>query len=264
MLLYLRTLLFNTGYYGSGIIAGTISVILWPVLPYPLRWRAVTLWNRFVMWWLKVCCNIRIKVIDQRRRKDHPVVIMAKHQSTWETMFLQYQLAPVSIILKKELLRIPFFGWGLASMRPIAIDRRNRLQALKDVKTKSIERLEQGISVLVFPEGTRMKLGTVGNYARSGADIACATGRPVVPIAHNAAECWPHKHFLKYPGEISVVIGDAIATEGRDRKTLTEEVKTWIESQIEQLPLGRDDGIYAPWQREKNRPTTASDSPRAE
>jgi len=252
MLLYLRTLLFNLGYYGSGIIAGSICLFLWPLLPYPRRWRTVTLWNRFTMWWLKVACNIRIKVIDLRQQKDHPVVIMAKHQSTWETLFLQYHMAPVSIILKKELLRIPFFGWGLAAMRPIAIDRRNRIQALKDVKIKSIERLQQGISVLVFPEGTRIGLGKVGNYARSGADIACSTGKPIIPVAHNAAECWPHKHFLKYPGEISVVIGDAIATEGRDRKSLTEEVKVWIEQQIQQLPPARDDGIYASWQSTKD------------
>lgn len=261
MLLFLRTLLFNTGYYGSGIIAGSLSVIIWPILPYPQRWRAVTLWNRFVIWWLKVTCNIRTEIIDNRQHNDHPVVIMAKHQSTWETMFLQYHLAPVSIILKKELLRIPFFGWGLASMRPIAIDRSNPIQALKDVKTKSIARLEQGISVLVFPEGTRIKLGTEGKYARSGADIACATGTPIIPVAHNAAECWPHKHFLKYPGVITVVIGDAIRTEGRDRKTLTEEVKNWIEQQIEQLPLARDDGIYAPWQREKNTSVKAPARP---
>lgn len=261
MLLYLRTVLFNTGYYSSGILGGTISLLLWPILPYPLRWRFVTLWNRFVMWWLRVACNIRIKVIDQRQRKDHPVVIMAKHQSTWETLFLQHHLAPVSVILKKELLRIPFFGWGLASMRPIAIDRSNPRQALKDVKRKSVERLQQGVSVLVFPEGTRIGLGKVGNYARSGADIACSTGTPIIPVAHNGAECWPHKHFLKYPGEITIVIGDAMATEGRDRKTLTDEIKTWIETQIEQLPLARDDGVYAPWQAQKNTPASHSAPP---
>ncbi|MDO3381690.1 lysophospholipid acyltransferase family protein [Gilvimarinus algae] len=244
-MLYLRTLLFNIGYYGTGIIAGSISVMIWPFVPYRYRWRLITLWNRFVMFWLRLTCQIRFKVIDHRKRIDHPVVVMAKHQSTWETMFLQYYMAPISTILKKELMRIPFFGWGLAALKPIAIDRSNRMQALKDVKAKGIERLQEGISVLIFPEGTRMPLGKVGTYYKSGADIACAAGVPVVPVAHNAAECWPHKHFLKYPGTITVVIGDAIDPAGWDRKRLTEEVKRWTEQQITDLPLARKDGIYS-------------------
>jgi 1-acyl-sn-glycerol-3-phosphate acyltransferase len=154
-------------------------------------------------------------------------------------MFLQFYFGPVSTILKKELLRIPFFGWGLATLRPIAIDRRNPIQALKDVKRIGLERLQQGNNLLVFPEGTRVPLGEVGNYARSGADIACTAGVPVIPVAHNAAECWPHRQFLKYPGTITVVIGAPIPTTGRDRKELTEEVKNWIEDQIRQLPAAR-------------------------
>ncbi|UTF59080.1 1-acyl-sn-glycerol-3-phosphate acyltransferase [Gilvimarinus sp. DA14] len=203
------------------------------------------------MLWLRVTCNIRFKVIDQRSKAEHPVVVMAKHQSTWETMFLQYYMAPISTILKKELMRIPFFGWGLATLKPIAIDRSNRMQALKDVKSKGIERLREGVSVLIFPEGTRMPLGKVGTYYKSGPDIACGAGVPVVPVAHNAAECWPHKHYLKYPGTITVIIGEAINTEGRDRKSLTEEVKIWTEQQIAALPLARDDGIYSPLQKDK-------------
>ena len=261
-MLYLRTVIFNLGYYGSGIFAGSLSVLLWPFLPYRIRWRVITLWNRFVMLWLRLALNIRFAVIDQRTRFDHPVVVMAKHQSTWETMFLQYYLAPISTILKKELMRIPFFGWGLAALKPIAIDRSNPIQALKDVKSKGIGRLQEGISVLVFPEGTRMPLGKVGNYARSGADIACSANVPVVPVAHNAAECWPHRHFLKYPGLITVVIGNAIDTTGRDRKTVTEEIKIWTESQITALPLARDDGIYAPGQAIKPDAPTATDQAR--
>jgi 1-acyl-sn-glycerol-3-phosphate acyltransferase len=230
----------------TGILAGFIAVIIWPVLPYSWRWRIVTSWNRFTMFWLWFCCGVRVKIIGQRHKENYPCVILAKHQSTWETMFLQYYFGPVSTILKKELLRIPFFGWGLASIRSIAIDRSNPIQALKDVKSKGLERLKQGINLLVFPEGTRIPLGQVGNYARSGADIACTAGVPVVPIAHNAAECWPHKHFLKYPGTITVVIGEPIDTTNRDRKDVTEEVKNWIETQISQLPPARKDG-RRPW-----------------
>ncbi|MBU2884229.1 1-acyl-sn-glycerol-3-phosphate acyltransferase [Gilvimarinus agarilyticus] len=251
-MLYLRTLLFNTGYYLTGIIAGTLSVLIWPLLPYQRRWRVITLWNCFVMFWLQLTCRIRVRVIDQRTSDEHPVVVMAKHQSTWETLFLQHYMAPISTILKKELMRIPFFGWGLAALKPIAIDRSNRIQALRDVKTKGIERLEEGISVLIFPEGTRMPLGEVGTYYRSGADIACAAQVSIVPVAHNGAECWPHKHFLKYPGTITVVIGEALSTENADRKVLTEQVKQWTESTIASLPLARKDGIYSPTQPRKD------------
>jgi 1-acyl-sn-glycerol-3-phosphate acyltransferase len=245
-LLTIRTVVFNTGYYGSGILFGTISLMLWPLLPYSVRWRFVTQWNRFVMFWLRFICRININVVGARHPELQPYVVMAKHQSTWETLFLQYYFAPISTILKKELLRIPFFGWGLASLRPIAIDRSNPIQALKDVKIKGIDRLQQGINVLIFPEGTRIPLGKMGSYARSGADMAVAAGRHIVPIAHNGAECWPHKHFLKYPGTITVIIGEPISTEGRNRKDLTDEVKTWIEDQIGKMPPARKDG-KRPW-----------------
>ena len=250
-MLYLRTILFNLGYYGSGIIAGFIVGIIWPLFPYSVRWPVITLWNRFVMFWLRLTCRVRIEVIDQRGDKTGPVVVMAKHQTTWETLFLQLYMAPISTILKKELMRIPFFGWGLAALKPIAINRSNRMQALRQVKTKGIARLKEGINILIFPEGTRTPLGQVGHYARGGADIACAAGAPVVPVAHNGAECWPHKHFLKYPGTITVVIGDAIDSTGRDRTEVTEQVKRWIEDQMAALPLAREDGIYAPHQAQK-------------
>lgn len=245
-MLYLRSFLFIVGHLITGIIAGTIAVIIWPIFPYRWRWRVVTSWNRFVMFWLRVCCGIRIHIIGKRHFDRYPCVVLSKHQSTWETMFLQYYFGPVCIILKKELLRIPFFGWGLASIRSIAIDRTNPMQALKDVKSKGLERIKHGINVLVFPEGTRVPLGTVGNYARSGADIAVSAAVPIIAVAHNAAECWPNKQFLKYPGTITVVLSEPIETEGKDRKALTEEVKSWIEQHISQMPPARNDG-QRPW-----------------
>jgi 1-acyl-sn-glycerol-3-phosphate acyltransferase len=241
--LYLRSLIFFIGHIISGVCIGLIAVIIRPLLPYSWRWRIVTLWNRFVMLWLYLCCGVKFNVIGQRPFSHYPCVILAKHQSTWETMFLQYYFGPVSTILKKELLRIPFFGWGLASLRPVAIDRSNPIQALKDVKTKGIARLKEGNNLLIFPEGTRMPLGEVGNYARSGADIAITAGVPIVAVAHNGAQCWPHKHFLKYPGTITLVISEPINTAGRDRKELTEEVKDWIETEIAKMPAARNDGV---------------------
>ena len=241
-MLKLRSILFSIGYNLSSALIGFIAVIIWPIFPYSWRWRIVTCWNRFVMFWLRVCCGVRFEIVGRKHADKFPCVVMAKHQSTWETMFLQYYFGPVSTILKKELFRIPFFGWGLASLRPIAIDRSNPIQALKEIKKKGIERLQQGNNFLIFPEGTRTPVGQIGNYARSGADIAISAGVPIIAVAHNAGECWPHRHFIKYPGTIRVVISEPFATEGKDRKQLTEEVKNWIEDEIAKMPPARSDG----------------------
>ncbi len=242
-MLYLRSFIFILGHAITGVLFGLIAVIIWPFFPYSWRWRIVTLWNRFVMLWIYLCCGIKFKITGHRHLNRYPCVVLAKHQSTWETMFLQYYFGPVSTILKKELLRIPFFGWGLASLRPVAIDRSNPVQALKDVKSKGIARLKEGNNLLIFPEGTRVPVGAIGTYARSGADIAISANVPIVAVAHNAAECWPHKQFLKYPGTISVVISEPIESTGKDRKQLTEEIKTWIESEIAKMQPARKDGV---------------------
>lgn len=234
-MLRLRSLIFSLGYYATSALMGFLAVLIWPFFPYSWRWRIVTGWNRFVMVWLRLCCNIRFEVIGRKHEEVFPCVIMSKHQSTWETMFLQYYFGPVSTILKKELLRIPFFGWGLASLRPIAIDRSNPVQALKDIKQKGLKRLAQGNNLLIFPEGTRTPVGQAGNYARSGADIAISAGVPVIAVAHNAGQYWPHKNFIKHPGTIRVVISEPFVTQGADRKLLTEDIKNWIEGEIAKM-----------------------------
>ena len=234
-MLYLRSLLFTIGYNIATVIIGAISVIIWPIMPYSWRWRVVTCLNRFVMIWIRICCNIRYEIVGSKHADKFPCVVMAKHQSTWETMFLQFYFGPVSTILKKELFRIPFFGWALASLRPIAIDRSNPVQALKEIKRMGLLRLQQGNNFLIYPEGTRTAYGQIGNYARSGADIAISAGVPIIAVAHNAGTYWPHTQFLKYPGSIKVVISEPIITEGRDRKELTEEIKNWIEGEIAKM-----------------------------
>ena len=234
-MLYLRSLLFTIGYNIATVIIGAISVIIWPIMPYSWRWRVVTCLNRFVMIWIRICCNIRYEIVGSKHADKFPCVVMAKHQSTWETMFLQFYFGPVSTILKKELFRIPFFGWALASLRPIAIDRSNPVQALKEIKRMGLLRLQQGNNFLIYPEGTRTAYGQIGNYARSGADIAISAGVPIIAVAHNAGKYWPHKQFLKYPGSIKVVISEPFITEGRDRKELTEEIKNWIEGEIAKM-----------------------------
>lgn len=237
-MLFLRSTLFTLGYLIAVMVIGLVAVILWP-LPFKVRFPVVTLLNRFVMFWIRFCCGIRFQVQGSYHAnatsENGPYVVVSKHASTWETMFLQYYFQPISTILKRELLRLPFFGWGLATLRPIAIDRGSPIQALKQVKKVGQQRLADGTNVLVYPEGTRIAYGEKGNYARSGADIAKAAGVKIIPVAHNAGKYWPKGKFIKQPGTITVVIGDPIDTADRTSKDLMAEIEAWIEGKIAEM-----------------------------
>lgn len=192
-------------------------------------------WNFSVMWWLRVTCGVHVKITGAENLPAGPCVILAKHQSQWETFYLQVMKRPVVTVLKKELLKVPFFGWGLRLMQPIAIDRSNPKLALRYVQEEGVRRLQQGQSIIVFPEGTRTPPGQIGTYARSGAELACRAGVPIIPVAHNAGHCWPAKKFLKYPGTVHMVIGAPIDTTGGNSRALTEQVKDWIETTITRI-----------------------------
>lgn len=162
-------------------------------------------------------------------------VVLSKHQSTWETFFLQGLFYQSAIILKRELLWVPFFGWGLAIIDPIAINRSNTNNAMSQIITKGRKCLEAGRWILVFPEGTRIPYGQVGKYRVGGARLATATGYPVIPVAHNAGRFWPKRSFLKTPGTIHVVIGPLIETIDRSAEEVLAEAKNWIEGTMKKL-----------------------------
>ncbi|WP_246434584.1 lysophospholipid acyltransferase family protein [Teredinibacter haidensis] len=236
MFIKLRSFLFSVLYNLSGALYGIVSVLLLP-LPLKTRHKIIVSWTHLVVFLVRVICGIRYQVIgtEYLPTKDKPVIVLSKHQSTWETLFLQGLFWPASTVLKRELLRIPFFGWGLAALRPIAIDRSNPRLALKQVKEKSLRRINSGYNILLFPEGTRIPPGERGRYARSGADIAVATGIDIVPVAVNSGLFWPTKKLVKQPGCISVVIGPPISPQGKTSKALIEEVESWIESTMTSL-----------------------------
>lgn len=236
-MLTLRNLLFYLVYWLSLPIFSFAGLLLWPLTRYPTRSAFVTLWNRLVVWWLSVCCGVKYEFKGLENLPEQPCVILANHQSAWETLALQYLFSPASTVLKKELLNLPVFGWGLRAMEPIAIDRSNPREALKAVKSQGLKRLEAGYHVLIFPEGTRKKPGELGNFARSGADIACAAGVPVVPVAHNAGIVWPTKQWKKYPGKLTLSIGSSINTKGASSKEITEKVRNWISQELNQMSL---------------------------
>ena len=231
----LRTIIFYCVYSPTIIIFSVLGCTVGLLIPYRPRQTFITTANAIVLWWLKLACGIKVNVEGLDNIPNKPFVALSKHQSGWETFFLQRTLRPVSTILKKELLKVPFFGWGLAMTRPIAIDRSNPKQALRDVLNQGKQRLEEGNNILIFPEGTRIDYGEVGNYSRSGTSLAISSGAPILPIAHNAGSCWPAHRFVKTPGTIHVIIGKPIDSTGRKSKELTDEVKNWIETTIEAL-----------------------------
>ncbi len=204
-------------------------------LPRLARYRIISGWSRLVVRLARALCGIRWTVEGREHLPAKPAVILAKHQSAWETLAFQEIFPPQVLVLKKELLWIPFFGWGLALMSPIAIDRANGRAALRDIARRGKERLAQGFWVVIFPEGTRVRVGEKRDYQQGGAWLAAQCGVPVVPVAHNAGRLWPRNAFLKRPGEVTVRIGPAIPTTGRDAKQISADAEAWIEGQQQTL-----------------------------
>lgn len=230
--LYARAFLFWLGFGPSVPVWAIPLVFLFP-LPHSWRYRWVQSWCRFNLWWLKVSCGLdrHIDGLDNIP-DDRPVIVMSKHQSTWETIALQTFLPPVVFVLKRELLRIPFFGWGLAAMRSIAIDRGSGRRAVQELVEQGRERLDDGIGVVVFPEGTRTAPGQHRRYRLGGAVLASETGYPILPVAHNSGEFWPRHSWFKWPGTIQLVVGPVIESAGRSPEEILQQAETWIEAEV--------------------------------
>jgi 1-acyl-sn-glycerol-3-phosphate acyltransferase len=204
-------------------------------LPRMARYRVISGWSRLVIQLARVLLGIEWRVEGRENLPGRPAVILSKHQSAWETMAFQVIFPPQVHVLKRELLWIPFFGWGLALMSPIAIDRSRGVAALRAIARRGRERLTQGFWVIVFPEGTRVAPGERREYQLGGAWLAAAAAAPVVPVAHNAGLLWPRNAFLKRPGTVTVRIGPAIDTAQRDPKTINSMAEQWIEEQQKAL-----------------------------
>jgi 1-acyl-sn-glycerol-3-phosphate acyltransferase len=219
----------------------TLTVIFATIAPLtaPLsargRYRIITTWSKLVTITARLIVGIRYEVDGLENLPKTPCVIMSKHQSAWETVAFQVLLPPQVWVLKKSLLWIPFFGWGLAMMNPIAIDRRNGPRALKKILEQGKSRVRDGWYIVIFPEGTRVAPDETGDYQIGGAWLARKLNVPIVPIAHNAGKVWPKNAFLKKPGMISVVVGPPIPTTSKGPNQLIDEVKDWIEATTKSL-----------------------------
>jgi 1-acyl-sn-glycerol-3-phosphate acyltransferase len=216
-----------------------VALLTFPLPPFT-RYHIITAWSRLIMRAAEKICGIRYRIIGAENLPHRPCVILAKHQSAWETIAFPVLFPPQSMVIKRELLWIPFFGWGLAMLSPIAINRGAGARAVRQMIEQGKQRLAKGFSITVFPEGTRVVPGTRGNYQLGGAAIAVQAGVPVVPIAHNSGYCWARSAFLKYPGTITVSVGKAIVSAGVKAEALTHQAEDWIETEMQRLGLPDD------------------------
>lgn len=233
-MIFLRSLAFAVALV---IITPPYAILALASFPLPrlLRFRIISGWSRIVLALARVLCGIRFQVEGLEHLPRIPSIILSKHQSAWETLAFQAIFPPQVLVLKRELLWIPFFGWGLALMSPIAINRSRGREALRRMAELGTARLRQGFWIVMFPEGTRIKPGVRGTYHAGGAWLASKTGAAIVPVAHNAGECWAKNAFLKQPGLVTVSIGKPISSSGRNADELIAEVESWIENRMSTL-----------------------------
>jgi 1-acyl-sn-glycerol-3-phosphate acyltransferase len=227
MVLYARSGVFLMLLATSVITYATLGLLTFP-LPFRQRYRFLTTWGDVCIWLCAKICRLHYRVEGLENLPKRPSVILASHRSTWETLVLKKFFPPLAWVVKRELLWIPFFGWGLAMIEPIAIDRRAGKKASQQLIDQGRARLGDGRWVLIFPEGTRVLPGEQKQYKLGGALLASATGAPVVPVAHDSGDYWPRHQFIKYPGVITLSIGPAIESRGKSPEAINAEVKQWI------------------------------------
>ncbi len=230
--LFLRSALFIFIMAVATMIWAFVCFLAAP-LPYNQRYFITSRWNVFVIWAAKVICGIRHEIKGLDNCPDAPVILLCKHQSFWETVFLLCNMPrPLVFVFKKEILYIPFFGWGMALLRMIPIDRSKGKDAFKNIVVQGKRRLADGQWIIMFPEGTRIPVGEKGKYKSGGTRLAIEVNVPVLPIAHNSGECWPKGALIKTPGLITVSIGKPISPEGHTPESMMRLVEDWIESEM--------------------------------
>jgi 1-acyl-sn-glycerol-3-phosphate acyltransferase len=204
-------------------------------MPPLARFRVVKGWCWLVLAAARFICGIRHRVVGLENIPDEPCIIMSKHSSTWETLFLTQIFPPLAYVAKKELLSIPFFGWAFRLASPITIDRKAGSDAMTQIVTQGRERLAQGFWIVIYPEGTRIRAGTRARYKTGGCRLASELNVPLLPVAHNAGWLWPKGVLGKRPGTITLSIGPAIVPAGCDVPKLSQRVEAWIEDDVARL-----------------------------
>lgn len=218
------------------VVPMAIGCLLCAPLPLHARYRFTVAWPRMVIWGARTLLGIRHRVLGAENLPDAPAIVLSKHQSSWETLFYPtFMPRELCYVFKRELLYIPFFGWGIWLLDMIHIDRSRGTDAFEQVVRQGRRKLAQGRWLIMFPEGTRTRVGAQGRYKTGGPRFAARTGALIVPVAVNSGECWPRKAFLKRPGLITVSIGPPISPEGKTAEQLGREVETWIEAEMRRI-----------------------------
>lgn len=229
----------RTGAFAAGawlfVIVFTLTLPLLPALRLQARYAILSHWSRVTLWWLRVTCGVDYSVTGRSRIPRGTAVVLSNHQSVWETLAFQSIFPPQVWVLKRSLLRVQLFGWSLAMLRPVAIDRGGHSKALRQVIEQGRARLAEGMWVVVFPEGTRRAPGRLGAFNPGGALLAERAGVPVVPVVHDAGRCWPRLGFPIRAGTVRVAIGDPIATVGRRAKEVNRLAEQWIRETYPEL-----------------------------
>jgi len=233
-MLFLRSLLYFIGSIISVILIAFCS-LFFVFSPYSIRYKVISKWAFFCIWWLKITLNITINIIGKNNITDSPCVICSNHQSTWETLGFQTILPPHTWVLKKELLWIPIFGWAISLLKPIIIDRGDKIKAIKKVITQGKDRLNKGIFVVIFPEGTRQPVSKLGEYQNGAVAIAKGSDCDILPIYHNAGKLWPKGSFIKKPGVITVTIGEPISSSNGSTSEITDNIRNWALKQSRRI-----------------------------
>lgn len=232
---YIGSTILFVGIFFTATIIG-ILLITGMLTTFKFRWKLGYLWCAIIGWITKVSCGLTFEVEGMENiDPNQPVVFLSNHQSAWETLALRYILPPHSVVIKKELLYFPIWGWSLLTLKSIVIDRKNQRASLRALLEQGTRYLNEGLSVLIFPEGTRTAPKELRKFSIGGAMLAQKTGYPVIPVAHNAGDFWPRYSFFKYPGVIKVKIGPMIATEGRKAAEINDEAEKWVAQALNEI-----------------------------
>lgn len=234
-MLAFRGFLFTVLMYGAALLlSATEFLVFWA--PFRVKWAVAATWGHFTLWAGRVVCGMDVSTEGKENIPDEPAVFLTKHTTAMETYWQIAELPPSTWVLKRELLWLPVFGWALGIvMKSIAVDRRAHGSAVKQVIEQGRERISSGLSVSIFPEGTRMPPGETRRYGISGAALAHDVGCKVVPVAHNAGDCWPKRGLAKTPGKIRFVIGPPIDASAQSPKETNLLAQEWVESKMREI-----------------------------
>lgn len=217
------------------ILIGVAGILLMSPFPFPARFFVIQHWSKFMLVSCRWICGLKYEFEGLENIQNPPFIVFSKHESAWETVVFSGIFPMNCFITKKELIYIPVFGWAFGLSNHIPIDRKQGIRSLKKVIEHGKKRLSKGISIILFPEGTRVPPGENPPFHAGGAALVKGTGSKIIPVAHNAGQCWRRNSFIKYPGIIRVKVGKPIDTTGMSAKQINKVAHEWIAHTMQEL-----------------------------